>query len=100
MPPENHVNKEFFKSLLKNEKKAFKVGVVQSIIVPKIDELGVKHILEMLQDDAETRMYFPDEYFKKLSSDRTFFFNIINSVHPGFIPSLITGAQKQRVEVT
>ena len=42
----------------------------------------------------------PDEYFKKLTPDRAFFFNTINTVYSGFLPELISGAQKKRVEVT
>ena len=45
------MNKEFFKSLLKGEKKAFKVTEVKHIIVPKLDELGIKAMLEMMKDD-------------------------------------------------
>ena len=94
------MNKEFFKSLLKGEKKANKISDVNHIIVPKLDELGIKRMLEMVKGDNQLRQYMPDEYFKKLTPDRAFFFNTINTVYNGFIPELITGSQRQRVEET
>ena len=52
MPPSSHVNKEFFKALLKGDKKAHKITDVKHIIVPKIEELGIKKMLEMIKDDV------------------------------------------------
>ena len=86
MPPSLHVNKDFFKSLFKGEKKAHKITDVKHIIVPKIEELGIKKMLEMIKDDMKLRQYLPDEYFKKLTPDRAFFFNTINTVYDGFLP--------------
>ena len=94
------MNKEFFKSLLKGEKKANKISDVNHIIVPKLDELGIKRMLEMVKGDNQLRQYMPDEYFKKLTPDRAFFFNTINTLYNGFLPELISGAQRQRVEET
>ena len=54
----------------------------------------------MVKKDEVMKQYLPDEYFKKLTPDRQFFFNTINTVYEGFIPELIQGAQKQRVEET
>ena len=45
------MNKEFFKELFRGDKKAFKVAEVKHIIVPKIDELGIKNMLVMIKDD-------------------------------------------------
>ena len=94
------MNKEFFKSLFKGEKKANKVDDVKHIIVPKINELGINHMLDMIKGDESVRQYLPDEYFKKLTPDRAFFFNTINTLYNGFLPELISGAQRQRVEET
>jgi hypothetical protein len=41
--------------LLKGEKKATKVNDVKHIIVPKIEELGIKRMLEMIKDDARLK---------------------------------------------
>ena len=86
LPPSSHVNKEFFKALLKGEKKANRVTDVKHIIVPKIEELGIIKMLEMIKDDVKLKQYLPDEYFKKLTPDRGFFFNTINTMYDDFIP--------------
>ena len=49
------MNKEFFKSLFKGEKKAFRVTEVKHINVPKIDELGINKLMEMVKDDGVIR---------------------------------------------
>ena len=53
----------------------------------------------MIKNDMEMKQYLPDEYYKKLTPDKTFFFNTVNTFYPGFLQALITGAQKQRVDV-
>ena len=75
------MNKEFFKALFKGEKKAHKVTDVKHIIVPKLDELGIKSMMEMVKGDGLVKQYLPDEYFKKLTPDRAFFFNTINTLY-------------------
>ena len=55
------MNKEFFKALLKGDKKANKIDDVKHIIVPKIDELGIKHMLDMVKNDLSVKQYLPDE---------------------------------------
>ena len=77
----------------------FKLGEVSHINVPKLDELSVSNILKMTKDDEELKMYFPDEYYKKLTPERVFFFNIINTVYPQFLSSLISNANSQRMRV-
>ena len=64
------MNKEFFKSLFKGEKQVNKVTDVKHIIVPKIDELGIKPMMEMVKGDPKVRAYLPEEYFRKLCPDR------------------------------
>ena len=53
----------------------------------------------MIGADDAARMYLPDEYFKKKKADRSYLFNILNSVHPGFLNQVIAHANMQRVNV-
>ena len=92
MPPSRELNKDFWKALFKDEKKVFKIHEINHIIVPKLDELSVPSMIELMKDDEEVRMYLPDGYFEKVKPDRTFIFNVLNTVHPGFLPKLIDGA--------
>ena len=36
----------------------------------------------MVDKDDDLRNYFPDEYFGKKKPDRTFYFNITNTIYP------------------
>ena len=72
---------------------AFKILDVRQIIVPKLDELSIKNMLMMTKGDEELKMYFPDEYYKKLMPERSFFFNTINTLYPDYLSTLISIAQ-------
>ena len=92
MPPENQVNKDHLKLLFAGEKKLFKVTEVTHIIVPLLDELSIKNMLAMITLDDPARAYFPDGYWKTVKPDRAYVFNIINTVHPGYLNQLISHA--------
>ena len=62
------------------------------VIVPLLDELSVKNMLSMIGPEDPARAYFPEGYWKTVKPDRTFVFNIINTVHPGYIDELILHA--------
>ena len=96
MPPPAQLNKDFWKALFKDDKRAFKVHEINHIIVPKLDELSVEKMIELMKDDEEVRAYLPEGYFKKVKPDRTFLFNILNTVHPGYLPTVIDGASGLR----
>ena len=50
---------------MKNEKRIFKICDINHIVVPRLDELSVQKMTEMMRDDQELRSYLPDEYFKE-----------------------------------
>jgi len=81
------------------KKRVFKITAVKFIIVPKLDELSISKMKEMVKDDKELLEYFPDEFFKNKQPDRAFFFNVINTVYPGFLDQLISHASKLRFGV-
>ena len=43
-------------------------------------------MLKIIKDDVKLKQYLPDEYFKKLTPDRAFFFNTINTMYDDFLP--------------
>ena len=94
LAPESHLNKDFFKKLLMSEKKVFKIAEVRYILVPKLDEMAISQMLPLVQDDAELKKYFPDEYFGGKMPDRKFFFNTVNTLYPGFLEQLFSYANK------
>ena len=85
MPPEHQTNKDFWKALLKDEKKALKQEVVRPITIPRIDELSVPKIFGMVKDDPRIKPYLPSCYYVKTKPDRQFLLNIVNTIYPKFL---------------
>jgi len=77
-----------------DKKRVLKICDVKHIIVPRLDELSIKHMIEMIRGDAALAMYFPDEFLKGRIPDRTFFFNVLNTIYPGYLNELIGHANK------
>jgi hypothetical protein len=63
----------------------FKIGQINFIIVPIYEELSVKKILDMVKNESELISYLPDELLTKKIPEREYFFNILNTVYPGFL---------------
>jgi hypothetical protein len=63
----------------------FKIGQINFIIVPIYEELSVKKILDMVKNESEIISYLPDELLTKKIPEREYFFNILNTVYPGFL---------------
>ena len=93
--PIEQLNKDYIKKLFIGEKKAFKISDVKWIIVPRIDELSLKKMIAKCQDHDELWMYFGDEYKVTRLPDRTYFFNVLNTLYPGNLESLIAYANEQ-----
>ena len=74
---------------MKGEKKLFPIGDVRFINVPKYPELAVRKMMDLIRDDEMLVEYFPNNIEKKRTIDRDWYFNIINTVHPGFLDQLI-----------
>jgi len=72
------------------------VNEVKRINVPHYEELSVKSIVDMYKDDERLWKYLPTVYAKGKQLDRTFFFNILHTVHPDALPELIAHAREQR----
>lgn len=54
----------------------------------------MKSLAETLKEDEELIKYLPDKWHKKLKLDREWFFNILNTVHPGYLQQIIKHAQR------
>jgi hypothetical protein len=62
------------------------------VTVPKYEELSVKHLSEELMEDPEFNVYFPDVEDKQVHLDRTYFFNVLNTVYPEYLKNIIDHA--------
>ena len=63
----------------------FHISEVKHIIVPKLQEISMKSLAENLKDDENLAQYLPDKWDKKLKLDREWFYNILNTVYPGYL---------------
>ena len=64
--------------------------------MPRLEELSIKKMTEMMKDDKALAAYLPDEYLKQKTADRTYFFNILNTLYPEYVQKLLFHAHKQR----
>ncbi len=62
---------------------------LKSVNVPKFDELSVKNIFPLIRQDAEVMKYFPDDYPKGREPDRTYTFNVLNTLRNQYVQEII-----------
>ena len=85
---------------MKGERKVYKFSELRQIKVPKLPEISIKMVINMVEKDAELRMYYPSDFIKGKKLDREFVFNILNTMHPGYLESIVTYANKLRNTTT
>ena len=76
-----------------------KLNKVNHVQLPKFDEISVKNLypkLIILEGVAE---YFPTTYPKGWLCDRSYLFNIANTIHPDIVKEVIDYALSQRFGV-
>lgn len=82
----------FLNAVFAGEKILLKRRKVKTIEVPKYKELCVKKVMEAIVNDAELIKHLPDLTMSKKLPDRDFLFNIINSLRPEYMESIIDTA--------
>ena len=70
------------------------VREVNHIIVPRLQELSLKSLGASLRDDKQLALYLPEKWHEKGKLDREWVFNVINSIHPGYLEQVISHAQR------
>ena len=90
------VNKDFCKQVLSGQKKLLKMSQMTPVNVPSYDEVSVKRLYADALKLQEMEFYFPDEYPKGRQADRTYFFNIFNSLHPETMANVLKHANEKR----
>ena len=83
------LNKDFLKQILADKKRLLKLSEVKLITVPHYHELSVKALYPHMIEDAEFRLYFPDKMPQNHLPDRTYFFNILNTIRHEFLQRAI-----------
>ena len=90
------INKDFLRKILAEEKKLFYLVEVKMVNVPKFDELSVNAIYPKFKNDPVFMAYFPDQLPKGRWPDRTYFYNVMNTIYPDYTRSLVQTANNNR----
>ena len=70
---------------------------VRTVNVPLYDELSVRKFYPMFQGDEEVMKYLPDPTPDMRVPDRTYFFNIMNTLKPEYMKKVIAHANNLRM---
>ena len=85
VPPKSQFTKDFIKDLLANKKSLIKMVDIKMIAVPQYQELGVFKIWKQVNEDEDLMRFFCDSYADGKYPDRTYFYNVLNIVHPSYV---------------
>ena len=68
--------------------------------MPLYDELSVANIWPMMKAEKKFVIYFPTKMAKNRLPDREYMFNILNTIEPEYLQTLIKHANEQRNSVS
>ena len=90
------VTKDFLRQILAEDKQLLKMSEVKQVNIPKFDELSVKNLFPKFKEDADVMSYLPDRLPSGKLPDRTYFFNVLNTVRPEYVKEMVEHANKLR----
>ena len=99
LPGIKQVSFGFLKDVFANRKKVLKKKQVDYISVPHFQELSVKRLWPDLKADAEFNVYFNDDFPEDKVPNHDFFMNILNTIYPDYMKSIMAHASKERYAV-
>ena len=82
LPPINMVTKDHLKAVLQGKKKFLKMNAVRFCNPPAYDEIGVKALYRKIVALEGMGQHFPDKYPKGTQCDRSYMFNVWNTIYP------------------
>ena len=97
VPPEKFINKDFLKQVMAETKDLLPMARVRTVNVPLYDELSVTKFFPMFQGDEEVMRYLPDPTPDRRLPDRTYFFNVMNTLKPEYMQNIIEHANNLRM---
>lgn len=89
------LTKDFFKDVFAERKELLDISEVKHINVPHYPELNVKVIYEHYKNDALLKKFLPDKLAKGRQMDRTFFFNVFNTLYPDQLGEMVQNDRTQ-----
>ena len=94
MLPYGQVTKDHLKSVLGGDKDFLKMEKVSFINPPNWDEIGVKNLYAQVTGQDEMKKYFPDKWAKGSQCDKSYFFNVWNTIFPDQVKTVIDNANQ------
>ena len=94
MLPFKMTTKDHLKAVLQGQKRLLKMNQVNFINPPLFDEIAVKHLYDDVLKQPEVKVYFPDRLPKGCQCDRSYFYNVWNTIHPEQVKDTIDYANK------
>ena len=94
--PEKCITKDYMKAILRGDKKLLPKSDVKQVKVTKYEEIAVKTMYPILAKRPEIKDYFPDSFPKGRVCDKTYFWNVSNTVFPKEVSELIMNANALR----
>jgi len=86
--------------VLTGEKALLKMKDVRFINAPAFDEISIKALYDKAIEMPGMSKYFPSKYAKSRQADRSYFYNVWNTLYPEEVKEVINFANKQRFTIT
>ena len=96
MPPYDLVTKDFLKDVFCEKKDLLKMNEVHFCNPPAYDEIGVKALYDKVIKQPNMAKFFPDKLPKGRQMDRSYMYNIWNTVHQDQVQAVIEHANEVR----
>ena len=96
MLPYDMITKDHLKDVLAGKKKLLKMKDVNFCNPPAFDEIGVKNLFDKVMAMPEVKIYFPDKWPKGRQCDKSYFYNVWNTIHEDQVQNVIKHANSVR----
>jgi hypothetical protein len=96
LPPDVCINKDFLRDVLAGRKALMKMEEVKFCNVPLYDELSLKSIAPQMNEDPLFVSFFPSNLPKGRAHDRSYFWNVLNTLHPEYVSAIVKFAEEPR----
>ena len=93
-------NKDFLREVLSGTKELLPINKVKRVNMPPFDELSVKALWPDMMNHEEFMKFFPSKFPAGRLPDRTYFFNIMNTVMEDYVTQIVKHANTVRATKT
>ena len=90
------ITKDYMKSVLSGAKGFLKMKDVKFCNPPAYDEIGVKALYDKVVSQPTVKKYFPDKFPKGKTCDRSYMYNVWNTVCPDDVEKVLRHANDVR----